>query len=55
MILCLCNGVSDKTVIEQAKEGKSLKEIQQSTSVGSDCGSCLRECKRIHKENKKGE
>lgn len=53
MILCLCNGVSDKEIISKAKEGKSIKEIQKETSVGTDCGACLMECKRIHKENKK--
>ena len=55
MILCLCNGVSDKEVKSQAKEGKSIEEIQKETRVGTDCGMCLMECKRLVKENKNGE
>ncbi|MES1171811.1 MAG: (2Fe-2S)-binding protein [Bacteroidota bacterium] len=41
MILCLCQGVSDRTVRLAVINGAgSVDEVAQRCGAGSDCGSC---------------
>ncbi|MBD8524945.1 (2Fe-2S)-binding protein [Pseudomarimonas arenosa] len=42
MYICLCNGVSDRTVRDAARTGvKNLQELTAKTGCGACCGSCL--------------
>lgn len=41
MYVCLCHGVTDKTIREAADAGVSdLAELSMSTGCGSSCGCC---------------
>ena len=40
MIVCVCNRVSDRTIVAQAQSGKSFDEIQFDLQVGLQCGNC---------------
>ena len=41
MIVCLCKGVSDRTLEEVIDEGaNTLKAVQKKCGAGGDCGSC---------------
>jgi bacterioferritin-associated ferredoxin len=41
MIVCLCHGVSERTLEKIIDEGAgSLKAIQKQCGAGGDCGSC---------------
>ena len=42
MYICLCNGVTDRTIRESVRSGVStLQELTAKTGCGSCCGSCL--------------
>lgn len=42
MYVCLCNGVTDKTVRDAARTGvDSLPALMAKTGCGTCCGSCL--------------
>ncbi len=46
MILCICEGVSDRTVRTAIQEGcKTLPAIGQACGAGTDCRKC---CNAIH-------
>jgi len=40
MIVCVCQRVSDKTILAHAQSGKSFDEIQFDLQVGLQCGNC---------------
>ena len=53
MILCLCHGVSDRSVHQLIDEGaKDLREIGRSCGAGTDCGSCLTDVYRLLRERR---
>jgi bacterioferritin-associated ferredoxin len=42
MVVCLCKGVSDKTIRWHVQNGqKSLRDVMRACNAGSDCGSCV--------------
>jgi bacterioferritin-associated ferredoxin len=41
MYVCLCNGITDRTIRQAAAEGVgSLSELQRRTGCAGVCGSC---------------
>ncbi|MCA9488784.1 MAG: (2Fe-2S)-binding protein [Myxococcales bacterium] len=41
MILCLCEGVSDRTIDEAIRAGaRSVRQVTRATGAGTGCGSC---------------
>ena len=51
MIICICNNVNDKKIIEQVKKGLNFKQIQIKLNVANDCGKCKKEIVKLIKEN----
>lgn len=41
MYICICNGVTDRDILEAADNGAtSLKDLQDELNVATCCGSC---------------
>ncbi len=48
MIVCLCKGVSSRTILDEARRGAcTLKQIHQSCQAGTDCGACTRQIRQL--------
>ena len=48
MIVCLCKGVSSRTILDEARRGAvTLKQIRQSCQAGTDCGACTRQIRQL--------
>ncbi|MEZ4448608.1 MAG: (2Fe-2S)-binding protein [Nannocystaceae bacterium] len=48
MIVCLCKGVSSRTIVDEARRGAcTLKQIRQSCQAGSGCGACVPQIRQI--------
>ncbi len=48
MIVCLCKGVSSRTILEEARRGaRTLQQIRQSCQAGSGCGACVRQIRQL--------
>ncbi|KFD22421.1 MULTISPECIES: bacterioferritin-associated ferredoxin [Tatumella] len=49
MYVCLCNGISDKSIraVIRQHQPSSLKELQRFVPVGTQCGKCLRSARQI--------
>ncbi|WP_087017544.1 (2Fe-2S)-binding protein [Thaumasiovibrio subtropicus] len=49
MYVCICHGISDKTITKLAIERSAydVKTIRQITPLGSQCGKCIRMTKDI--------
>jgi bacterioferritin-associated ferredoxin len=46
MILCLCQGVSEREVAEVVERGATtIAEVRLQCGAGTDCGSCLADIK----------
>jgi bacterioferritin-associated ferredoxin len=42
MLVCLCNGISDKQIDSALSEGASnFKDIKSSLGIGNCCGQCV--------------
>lgn len=41
MIVCVCKGITDRRIREEASAGHSLEEVLRRTGAGSSCGSCV--------------
>ena len=52
MIVCLCYAVSDRKIKEMASQGASIKEIVSTCQVGTGCGACTLEVKKILEDEK---
>ena len=52
MIICLCKGISKKTIIEMIEKGMSSEEIVEKLDIGSDCGSCLLDIEELNYNKK---
>ncbi|USD60708.1 (2Fe-2S)-binding protein [Vibrio sp. SCSIO 43140] len=52
MFVCLCHGISDKKLRKLAlEEGISdMRTIRRCTSLGSQCGKCVKQAKEILSE-----
>lgn len=52
MYVCICNGVTDKQIIRQAQSGAtSLRDLQDSLGVATNCGKCAKLAKDILAEH----
>ena len=48
MIVCLCKGVSSRTILDEARRGHTtLRQIRQSCQAGTCCGACVRQIRQI--------
>ena len=48
MIVCLCKGVSSRTILSEVKRGNcTVKGIARSCRAGTDCGSCVRQIREL--------
>lgn len=47
MIICLCNNIDDKKFTQMAKDGYEYKCIFKHLDMKLDCGSCIKEIKKI--------
>ena len=49
MYVCLCHGISDKTIrhLVQKNQVTSIKSLRSCVPLGSDCGKCVRQAKMI--------
>ena len=53
MYICLCYGISDSKIEKMIREGAStLKEIQQKTNAGANCGSCICDLQKLLTKDK---
>ena len=42
MYVCICNGVTERDIIQAAQAGcRSVPELTMRTGAGATCGSCL--------------
>lgn len=47
MILCLCEGVNERTVQACVRDGaRSVKEVAAKCGAGRGCGLCIRDLRR---------
>ena len=54
VILCLCKGVSDRKVIEMARNGQTLKEIVETCEASTCCGACAIDLRELVKQEHQG-
>lgn len=47
MIVCVCLGVSDRKVLELAKQGVNYRELIAKCQAGTNCGSCSEAVKEL--------
>jgi len=48
MIVCLCKGVSSRTILDEARRGAcTLKQIRQSCQAGTCCGACVPQIRQL--------
>lgn len=48
MIVCLCKGVSSRTIVDEARRGAcTLKQIRQACQAGTDCGACTSQIRQL--------
>lgn len=49
MYVCLCHGVTDKTIKQAVIENGvgSMRELKESLNVGSQCGRCVQMAQQI--------
>ncbi|BDG01787.1 (2Fe-2S)-binding protein [Anaeromyxobacter oryzae] len=40
MIVCVCRGVTDRQIRQEAAAGHALDEVFRRTGAGSSCGTC---------------
>ncbi|MEZ4435836.1 MAG: (2Fe-2S)-binding protein [bacterium] len=53
MIVCICEGVSDRDVRDAARRGAdSLATLQQQCGAGGDCGQCRPELRRMLRQHR---
>lgn len=51
MYICICNGITEREIRSCAEEGAcSLRELEACLGVGSGCGRCKHEARRVLKE-----
>ncbi|MFZ6183289.1 (2Fe-2S)-binding protein [Nannocystis pusilla] len=48
MIVCLCKGVSCRTILAEARRGAcTLKQIRQTCQAGTGCGACVQQIRQL--------
>ncbi|MCA9714821.1 MAG: (2Fe-2S)-binding protein [Myxococcales bacterium] len=48
MIVCLCKGVSSRTIIDEIHRGhRTLRQVRAACKAGTDCGACTRQIRQL--------
>jgi bacterioferritin-associated ferredoxin len=48
MIVCLCKGVSSRTILAEIRRGNcTLKGVAQSCQAGTGCGACVQQIREL--------
>lgn len=48
MIICLCEGISDRDITAAARQGvRTVRELSKVCGAGSGCGSCRRDLRKL--------
>ncbi len=48
MIVCLCKGVSSRTILDEARRGsRTVGQIARSCQAGTGCGACVRQIREL--------
>lgn len=48
MIVCLCKGVSSRTILSEIRRGNcTMKGIAQSCQAGTGCGACVQQIREL--------
>ena len=48
MIICLCEGISDRDITAAARQGvRTVRELSKVSDAGSGCGSCRRDLRKL--------
>ncbi|PLR30375.1 bacterioferritin-associated ferredoxin [Chimaeribacter coloradensis] len=49
MYICLCNGISDKTIRQAVRkhQPQSFQQLRKFVPVGTQCGKCVRAAREI--------
>ncbi len=55
MYVCLCLGISDKKIKELAQQGAGVCEIQKSCKIGTSCGVCVAELRKLLRNANSGQ
>ena len=51
MYVCICKGITDKTIRNAVLDGaNSLRDIRNQLGVAMDCGQCACEAKKVIRE-----
>ena len=52
MIVCICEGLNDKTLKAAIREGNTtLRSIRKACGAGGNCGSCVCDLKQMIREH----
>ena len=53
MIICICEGISDREIRAAARKGvRSLTVLQEVCGAGGDCGQCRADLQRALKDDR---
>lgn len=53
MYVCLCHGVTDRTIREAAENGvSSMRQLGKELGVGTQCGRCASTAREILRESR---
>lgn len=48
MIVCLCKGVSSRTILDEVRRGNcTMQGIAQACQAGRDCGGCVSQIREM--------
>jgi bacterioferritin-associated ferredoxin len=48
MIVCLCKGVSSRTILDEVRRGcRSVSDVARACQAGTGCGACVRQIKDL--------
>ena len=50
MYVCVCAGVSEKTIKQMVRCGKSTREVMEECNAGKSCGACVCDVRRVVQE-----
>lgn len=47
MIICVCKNINNKKLEEMSTTYEKFKDLQKNTGIGTECGSCAKDAKKI--------
>lgn len=53
MYVCVCRGITDKTLKAAAEQGGDFRQIIKRLGLGSECGQCVRQARVILEQESK--